>query len=107
MLLGALLEVGAPARAVRAELSALPVKGLRLRTSKVTRRGLAATYVRFESAEHDHDHDHYHDQPHRSYRTIRGILKRARLSPGVKQKAQRVFEKLASVEARIHGVALD
>jgi pyridinium-3,5-bisthiocarboxylic acid mononucleotide nickel chelatase len=115
MLLGALLEIGAPARAVRAELATLPVKGLRLRTSKVTRGGLSATYVRFESAErddhrHPHAHDdHHHDRehPHRSYRTIRGILKRAGLSRGVKEKSQRVFEKLASVEARIHGVALD
>lgn len=111
MLLGALLEIGAPVRAVRAELAALPVKGLRLRTSKVTRGGLSATYVRFESAEHDHrhdhDHDHHHEHPHRSYRTIRGILRRARLSRGVKEKSQRVFEKLASVEAKIHGVDLD
>jgi uncharacterized protein (TIGR00299 family) protein len=79
------------------------VEGLRLRVSKVTRGGLSASYVRFTGAANGHDHEH----PHRSYRTIRGILARARLSRGVKEKSQRVFEKLASVEARIHGVALD
>ena len=109
MLLGALLEVGASARAVRAELAALPVKGLALRTHKVARHSLSATYVRFESDEDHHPHGRDGDQghAHRSYRKIRGILRRARLSRGVKEKSERVFHKLASVEAKIHGVAID
>jgi pyridinium-3,5-bisthiocarboxylic acid mononucleotide nickel chelatase len=99
MLLGALLEVGASARIVRAELAELPIQGLRLRTSRVERHGLGATYVRFDSREPE--------TTHRSYRNIRNILARAKLSRAVKERSQRVFHALASVEAKIHGCGID
>jgi pyridinium-3,5-bisthiocarboxylic acid mononucleotide nickel chelatase len=99
MLLGALLEVGASARTVRTELAELPIQGLRLRTSRVERHGLGATYVRFDSREPE--------TTHRSYRNIRGILARAKLSRAVKERSQRVFHALASVEAKIHGCSID
>src|SRR5262245_41598942 len=68
MLLGALLEVGAPASAVREALTGLGAGPLKMRVSRVRRGALAARYVSF-GPERDHrDHGHHHG---RSFRTIR------------------------------------
>jgi pyridinium-3,5-bisthiocarboxylic acid mononucleotide nickel chelatase len=99
MLLGALLELGAPQAGVRAELDKLGIDGLRMRTSKVDRGALTARYVSFSAPERSHVQRHY--------RAIRNLLRRAPLRAAVRSNALRVFEKLGQAEARIHGVPLD
>jgi len=99
MLLGALLEIGASRETVQAALATLPVRGLRMETARVERRGIAATHVSFTSSE-----EPVH---HRPYSEIRERLSRAQLPGAVEPRSLAVFEKLAVAEARIHGCELD
>ncbi len=106
MLLGALLEVGAPLAAVREALTGLGVGPLRMRVSRVRRGALAARYVSF-GAEHHHHHEadgHHHG---RSFRAIRALLRRAKLAARVRERSLSAFERLARAEARIHGVPIE
>ena len=63
MTLGALLDLGVPEEAVRAELGKLPVKGYRLTTERVQRGALVGTkiHVVIEGAKGDRDRDRDYD----------------------------------------------
>jgi uncharacterized protein (TIGR00299 family) protein len=106
MLLGALLEVGAPLAAVREALAGLGVGKLRLRSVRVTRGALASRYVSFPDADR-HDRHGQHDHHGRSFRTIRALLRKARLPARVRERSLDVFERLARAEGRIHGVPIE
>ncbi len=99
MLLGALLEVGAPAAAVREALAGLGVGPLRMRLTRVERGAIAARYVAFSGPDHG--------QHGRTFRTIRALLRKARLAARVRERSLDVFERLARAEARIHGVPIE
>ena len=125
MLLGALLDVGAP----RAWLEALPARlgfpGVRIRIEAVSRCGVACTKVTVElpggqvegpsesyHAHHDHTHggpEHQHHGPgaHRHLRDLVDVIERAPLSPWVRERAVRAFTLLCEEEGRIHGVPAD
>jgi pyridinium-3,5-bisthiocarboxylic acid mononucleotide nickel chelatase len=96
MLLGALLEVGAAPRAVRAAHAGLGVSGLSMRTRRVNRGALDARWVEIEGRAR---------RPRqRTWTAIRELLSRARLTPFVRAKSLEAFERLARAESRIHGV---
>src|SRR5215468_9631187 len=73
MLLGALLELGAPARAVRAALAGLGVGPVRMKTARVWRGALDARSVSFSGARRG--------ERERTWKAIRALLGRARLAP--------------------------
>lgn len=130
MLLGALLDLGLPKRALEADLAGLDVP-FRLDVRRVTRGPLDANYVavslpqsrhgggrahRHGRLVHDHPHDdadHHHgrgEHSHahgRSVREIRRLISRAKLVPGVRDRALAIFEALATAEARVHGTDVD
>lgn len=62
---------------------------------------------------HDHDHPHEHDHhvghahDHRPYAEIRRLLRRAPLDSSVRALAERIFARIAQVEAALHGVSVD
>jgi hypothetical protein len=99
MILGALLDLGVPARIVREGLRALGLGGVRLSVERVRRGPIAARYVRF-GVPRRLDRE-------RTYRQIRAALLRSRLSRAVRERSLRVFEALARAEARIHGISVD
>ena len=96
MILGALLDLGVPARVVRDGLAALGLEGVRMRVRRVHRGALAARHVEFRGPERS--------PCERRYREIRKLLERAALPPGVVERSLRVFEALAEAEARVHGI---
>lgn len=99
MLLGALLDLGLPLDALRAELAKLPLGGYRLEARKVVRAGLAATH--FEVVLDHHDHHH------RGLHAILGLIEGSGLEPRVKAKAGELFRRLAEAEAAVHGTSVD
>ncbi len=99
MLLGALLELGVPAREVDEALAGLGVAGLRMHVSKVQRGALAAAYVRFSGPPRD--------AAERRFGAIRALLKAAKLAGRVRERALEVFTRLAEAEAQIHGAAIE
>jgi uncharacterized protein (TIGR00299 family) protein len=95
MLLGALIDAGAPLDDVRRALESLGVDGATLQISEVHRAGLRAAKA---TVAVDDDH------AERSYRGIVAALDRAALGPDVRTLAHRAFTVLARAEARAHGV---
>ncbi len=120
MLLGALLDLGLPRRALEADLEPLGLD-FALRVRRVQRGALAARYVdvavpgrskakraqagrtspgrasRAKASGHHHAHG-------RHWSEIRRLLERARLEPAVRDRALEIFAALAEAEGRVHGI---
>src|SRR5689334_14349604 len=99
MLLGALLDAGAPLDAVSAAVSAVVPGEVVVRASTVTRAGLRALRADVQSRAESH--------PHRSWADIRGLLGAAAVPAAIREPALRVFARLAEAEGRVHGVSPD
>jgi uncharacterized protein (TIGR00299 family) protein len=99
MLLGALIDAGAPPGDLQSELGKLPLSGYRLDVMSTKRAGLAATHVRVELAEAA--------QPHRRLPDIAALIEESALPPADREAAANVFRSLAQAEAQVHGVAPD
>jgi uncharacterized protein (TIGR00299 family) protein len=98
MILGAMIAAGVDPDFLRAQLSTLPVTGFDVNFETVNRSGLSATYARVETA-HEHKHRHLSD--------IKQIIEGSRLSDSVKQRALKIFTRLAEAEARVHNEPVD
>lgn len=95
MLVGALLDLGAPLSRVKKALAALPLRGYRVRSARVTRGGLAATRFIVEAG---------HEHAHRGRAEIERILDRARIPAAVRERARGVVRRLVAAEARVHRI---
>ena len=99
MTVAACLDLGVPLEAVQdgiARLS-LPASSYRLAAERVVRHGVTATRFHVRVAEH---------QPARHYADIAALIEKSTLAAPVKERAQRVFLRLAEAEAKVHGVEL-
>jgi len=94
MFLGALLDAGFDAHRLLEELKKLPLGFYKLKRTRATRGGVTGT--RFEV-------EFTGDQPHRKLSDIEAMLGAPGLSEGVKDKALKIFRKLAEAEGKIHG----
>jgi uncharacterized protein (TIGR00299 family) protein len=100
MILGACLDAGLPLDALRAALGKLNMAGYTLAASKVRKQGFAATSFQV-------DVDPQADKPHRHLKHVRQIIEESSLSDAVKQRAIRIFTRLAEAEAAAHGTTLE
>jgi uncharacterized protein (TIGR00299 family) protein len=98
MLLGALVDAGAPLDVVQAAVDALGVEPVRLTARRVTRAGLAATKVDVEAPP---------SEVRRTWTDIRRLLEAADLAAPVRERALDVFERLARAEGAAHGTSPD
>ena len=127
MLLGALIDAGAPLASVEKAVRGLGLKGVRVSARRVLRAGFAAMKLdvhvkvggrEVEGAGHalmpegDHGHDHGHDHDHGpAARHTHGVpateilasIRKGRISDRVKEQALAVFGRLARAEAKAHG----
>lgn len=99
MILGALLDLGVPARVVRDALRALDVGTIAMRVSKVRRGALAARWLSFRGGARSSEE--------RRWKSIRALLERAALPERVRERSLRVFTRLAEAEAKVHGIPTD
>jgi uncharacterized protein (TIGR00299 family) protein len=100
MLLGALLDVGFDADALRDGLAALDLPGWSLDVRRVTDHGISGTRVTVTA-------DAGARAEHRTYRDIAALIARSRLSATVREPALAAFGRLAAAEAQIHGTVPD
>lgn len=100
MIVASLLDAGADADRLRSDLGALGVGGYSLSIKRVNKQGFAATRFLVEL-------DKRTAQPHRHLKNVVEILDRSALASPVRQKAVRVFKRLAEAEARVHGTTVD
>ncbi len=99
MLLGALLDAGAPEELLKAELAKLPLVGYELSISRVDKGGISAVYLDVEVDESL--------QEHRSLADIISMIDNSTLDGVVKETAKQIFNRLAQAEAKVHGVPVN
>jgi len=100
MTVGALLDLGVPLEHLSAELAKLPLAAdsYSLSTSRTERQHVSA--LKFDVEVHD-------QHTHRHYAGIDAMIAGSGLAGPVKEKARRIFRRLAEAEARVHGVAVE
>ena len=133
MLMGALVDAGAPIELLQRTAASLAL-GAELRVTRVSRSGIQSTKIDVmvqgklhEPAaatgpiehEHDHHHDHqhghkhentahHHEQEHgRNLAQIRSLLVAADLTERARDLSLSAFSLLAQAEGRIHGVPVE
>jgi uncharacterized protein (TIGR00299 family) protein len=94
MLLGALLDAGAPLEAVAAAIAALGVEPIEIRPRQVRRHGLRATKADVVTRD---------GAASRTVADVLAIVAAANLAPGVAAFARDVFGVLAAAEGAVHG----
>ena len=98
MILGALVAAGLSPQALRADLARLPVGDYELDIREVTKQGFAAVKVEVKLSG---------TPGHRHLRDIHELISAADLPPVVKDRARRIFSRLAEAEAKVHGTTPD
>jgi uncharacterized protein (TIGR00299 family) protein len=98
MLLGALVDVGAPLEVVSAAVAAVAPEHVALRPEPVLRNRFRATRCHVEVAD---------STTHRTWRDVAALLDAADLPDAVRGRARATFERLAVAEARVHGTSPD
>ncbi|HXU87569.1 MAG TPA: nickel pincer cofactor biosynthesis protein LarC [Methylomirabilota bacterium] len=100
MIMGALVDAGVPFESFRAELRKLALPGWDLARAEVKKGAFRATKVDVEIDRAAHRHD-------RSLADIQAILDASPLAAGIRERAARIFVRLADAEARVHGTSRD
>jgi hypothetical protein len=99
MTIGALVDAGASFEELRAQLVRLNVPGYELAIEKVLKQGIAGT--KFHVRVHDAG------TQHRRLRDIETILRGSGLESRIRDRALRVFTRLAEAEASIHHTTIE
>jgi pyridinium-3,5-bisthiocarboxylic acid mononucleotide nickel chelatase len=98
MFLGALIDAGLPEEKLREMISKLPIKGFSVRVETVEKCGVRSIHM---------DVDMTARQPHRHLTDILKIIQAAELPVEVRETACRIFQRLGTAEAKVHGVPLE
>jgi hypothetical protein len=99
MLLGALVDAGLSMDALTGALDRLSLSGYEVTAEGQIRHGLSGTKVHVRDTAQEHPARHLSDVQH--------LVEGSSLSDAVKATSLRVFERLARVEAGIHGASID
>ncbi|HXL81319.1 MAG TPA: nickel pincer cofactor biosynthesis protein LarC [Pyrinomonadaceae bacterium] len=98
MILGALVAAGVNPQELKDQLALLGVPGYAIEFETVKRSGISATYARVQTApEHAHRHLSH----------ILKIIYDSRLAGSVKDRAGKIFSRLAEAEARVHNEPIE
>jgi len=98
MLLGALVDAGAPLETLRERLAVLKLDEFDLQARRVDKNGFGATKV--EVLVHDEAHARHLPQ-------IEAIVTDSGLPAAIKEQAVAIFRRMGAVEAGIHGTTLE
>ncbi|MBN1575161.1 MAG: nickel pincer cofactor biosynthesis protein LarC [Chitinispirillaceae bacterium] len=98
MLLASLIDLGFPIKLLEEQLRRLPVEPIELAVEKVVRGGITCTQV---TPELDHSHEYRHLED------ILALLQRGAVAQSLYEKCERVFDRLATAEAKVHGIPKD
>ncbi|MEJ2678013.1 MAG: nickel pincer cofactor biosynthesis protein LarC [Gemmatimonadota bacterium] len=98
MVLGALVDLGLPAEWLREVVDSLGVNGAGVRVGTAERAGVACSRVEFDLP---------HEHRHRGLSDVLAILDGVRVPPEVRERAGRVFRRIAQAEAEVHGIDVE
>ena len=99
MILGSLIDAGLSPQRLRQELKKLRIPTVHLKAEKVLKRGLAATQVTVEGRNEK--------KSHRNLKEILRIVERSGVEADIKEKSKEIFERIASVEGKIHRMPME
>jgi len=99
MLLGAMIDLGLSLDDLRAALGQMDLTGYELAVESQLRHGISGTKL--------HVHDLANEHPARHLSDVRELIGASTLSHRVKLASLAVFERIARVEAGIHGASID
>ena len=99
MILGALIDAGLSPQRLRQELKKLRIPTIHLKAEKVLKAGLAATQVTVAGRNEK--------RSHRNLKEILRIVERSGVEADVKEKSREIFERIASVEGKIHRMPME
>lgn len=100
MIVGSLIDAGAPFEELRNRLAGLGVTGYELKAEKIRKQGFAATKF-------DVIVDPNAPKPHRHLKHIVQIINDSQLGQDVKERAIRIFTRLGEAEAKAHGTTIE
>lgn len=98
MILGALVDAGCDREKLIEQIASLGVANYEIGFDATMRSGISATYARVRTA-HEHHHRHLRD--------ILKIINDSKLSDAVKDRASRIFTRLAEAEAHVHNEPIE
>ena len=98
MVLGALVDSGLDVSILRRELAKLPLGDYSISASKDERHHITGTNIKVRFKESGH---------HRTFKEIKNIINKSRLTTKVKVLSTSIFENLAKAEAKVHGCRVD
>ena len=99
MNLGAMIDLGIEKEYLISELNKLNLKGWELIAEKDQRHGIMGTKVTVKQTIHEHAHRHFSD--------IEAIISGSSLSEDIKKLSLKIFLKVATAEATVHGIPLE
>lgn len=97
MFLAACLDLGLPLEVLTRELKKINISGYRVEARREPKMGIMAHRLEVRTEEETH---------HRTHQDIQNLIFESGLSAEVKSKARAIFNRLARVEADIHGVEI-
>lgn len=98
MCLGALIDLGVDFKMILRELKKLPADRTDIKLEKVLRHSITGTSFRVRLTE---------SHSHRTFKDIRGMIRKSSLAPDVKDLSVKIFGIIAGAEGRVHGIAPD
>jgi pyridinium-3,5-bisthiocarboxylic acid mononucleotide nickel chelatase len=99
MILAALIGLGADVKAISRKIASMKIGAFKIQAKAFADRGLRGTQVKVLVPHSHHEH--------RGLSDIKRLIKRSKLSPGVKAMSIAVFERLGKVEAKVHGTSVE
>ncbi|MGH8825325.1 MAG: nickel pincer cofactor biosynthesis protein LarC [Jiangellaceae bacterium] len=96
MVLGALIDAGIPLEVMQGAVDAVAPEPVHLRVEETSRAGLRAVRVHVDGTG---------SETARTWADIRALLDAGPITGPVREKAVAIFERLATAEARVHGVS--
>jgi uncharacterized protein (TIGR00299 family) protein len=99
MILGSLIDAGLNPRRLREVLKLLRIPSVYLRVRKVLKRGISGTQVTVEGRNEK--------RSHRNLKEVLQIIRRSRVETEVKEKSEEIFNRIASVEEKIHQIPME
>ena len=99
MNLGAMIDLGIDKKYLINELNKLNIKGWELIAEKDQRHGIRGTKVTVKQI--------HHENTHRSFSDIEKIINNSELSDEIKALSLKIFMKVATAEASVHGIPIE
>jgi pyridinium-3,5-bisthiocarboxylic acid mononucleotide nickel chelatase len=99
MILGAFLDLGLPQKLLKQTLSQIPLPELRLLVKREERAHITGYSLQV--------HGKKGKSIARTYKSIRQLIEKSKLSPLIKGNSLTILKRLAQVEGKIHGIDLE